>query len=567
MTEDRSGIVPFLKKTELFARLTDEEIARAASKFTLLSLNPSERLFSGRDAEENFYIIRKGRIFLETRLDQVDKEKRALVEGDHFIEEDLLYNQPANAYITTDQPTELLRLESDEYYRLLRDFPQIKPSLARTPESQHLVRNLRFDWLNPEEFIIILARKHEALLLLNLIGPVVLFFIALAVIFNVTSPDISETFLLVGAIFSSLSGLAGLAWGVWNWIDWGNDYYIVTNQRVVWVEKVIWLYESLDEAPLGTVLSVNVTTSLVGRFLNYGNVRLRTYTGEILFWTLRDPYRISDVVEEYKQRKQKQSERVEKQKIEQALRQRLGWSEEEAQSEEPIPTIAPVEMKKPGFWQKYFSNFLKMRFDDGNVITYRKYWTILLGKVWLPSLLILLLLGGLSVYFAAYLSGSFQSSPGIILAIGFLLFFFILFPWWLYHYIDWRNDIYQVTDKYILDVERKPLGTEVKKSASLENILSLEHERLGLIGFIFNFGNVIINVGETQFDFMGVHNPARAQQDIFNRMDALRRQKELAQAARERERIVEVVTIYHRNAEEARQEEEYFDMDEEYWID
>src|SRR3990172_2303005 len=145
MAEDRSIIVPFLKKMELFARLTDDEITRVASRFTLLSFDPSEHLFSGRDAEENFYIVRIGRIFFETRLGQADKEKRVLVEGDHFMEEDLLYNQPSAAYITTDQPTELLRLESDEFYRLLRDFPRIKPGLARTVESQHLIPNLRFD--------------------------------------------------------------------------------------------------------------------------------------------------------------------------------------------------------------------------------------------------------------------------------------------------------------------------------------------------------------------------------------------------------------------------------------
>jgi hypothetical protein len=211
-------------------------------------------------------------------------------------------------------------------------------------------------------------------------------------------------------------------------------------------------------------------------------------------------------------------------------------------------------VKKLGFWQKYFGNFLKMRFEDGNVITYRKYWIILLRKIWLPSLLILCLGAVMGAYIAGYLSGRYQASPETLLMIGFGLFLFILFPWWLYHYIDWRNDIYQVTDKYILDIERKPLGTEIKKSASLENILSLEHKRLGLIGYIFNFGNVIINVGEAQFDFIGIHNPARAQQDIFNRMHALRRQQELAQLAHDRERFVNVVTIYHHNAEEARQE-------------
>jgi len=35
-----------------------------------------------------------------------------------------------------------------------------------------------------------------------------------------------------------------LGWGVWNAIDWSNDYYIVTNQRVIWLEKVVGLYDS-----------------------------------------------------------------------------------------------------------------------------------------------------------------------------------------------------------------------------------------------------------------------------------------------------------------------------------
>ena len=563
MADDRVSIASLLKKMELFAGCTDDEIIRVASRFTPVSLDPFRRLLSGRDAEENFYIIRQGRIILETGLGQADQEKRSLGEGDYFIEEDLLSNQPAGSYLTTDQPTELLSLESDEFYQLLRDFPQIKPGLSRTPESRHLVHKLRFDLLGPEEFIVMLARKHEAILVLHLVGPVVLLIIALVVIFNISSPDTSETMLLVGTVFSALAGMGALAWGIWNWIDWGNDYYIVTNHRVVWIEKVIWLYESRDEAPLTTILSVDVTTSLVGRLLKYGDVRLRTFTGEVLFRALRDPYRISGIVEECKRHQQKHSDRAEKQKIEQAIRQRLGWSEEEAQSTESLPATAQVEKKKPGFWQRYFGNFLKTRYEDGNVITYRKYWISLLRKVWLPSLLILCLAGIMIVYINGYLSEKYQSSPETVLGIGAGLFLFILFPWWLYHYVDWRNDIYQLTDKYILDIEKKPLGTEVKKSAPLENILSLAHKRPGFIGYIFNYGNVFINVGEAQFDFIGVHNPARVQQDIFNRMHALRRQKELAQAARDRERFVDVVTIYHRNAEDFRQEGEYY-LDEEY---
>jgi hypothetical protein len=76
---------------------------------------------------------------------------------------------------------------------------------------------------------------------------------------------------------------------------------------------------------------------------------------------------------------------------------------------------------------------------------------------------------------------------------------------------------------------------------------------VGLLGYLLNYGNVTINVGETRFVFIGVFDPARVQQDIFNRMHALRRRKQEAEAARERERIAEAITMYHRNVEDIRQ--------------
>jgi hypothetical protein len=102
-----------------------------------------------------------------------------------------------------------------------------------------------------------------------------------------------------------------------------------------------------------------------------------------------------------------------------------------------------------------------------------------------------------------------------------------------------------VTDRSVFDIERKPFGTESKKSAALENILSLEHERIGFLGYILNVGNVIINVGEAKFDFMDVYEPARVQQDIFARMQAVRIQKQQEEVARERDRILKLLEIYH----------------------
>ena len=143
-------------------------------------------------------------------------------------------------------------------------------------------------------------------------------------------------------------------------------------------------------------------------------------------------------------------------------------------------------------------------------------------------------------------------SPLIVSGLGFVLFILILFPWWLYNYVDWRNDIYQVTDRSIFDIERRPFGTESKKSAALENILSLEHERIGFLGYILNVGNVLINVGEAKFTFNDVYDPARVQQDVFSRMQLVRFKKQQEEVARERDRILKLLEIYHQEMDKGK---------------
>jgi hypothetical protein len=423
-----------------------------------------------------------------------------------------------------------------------------------------------------EEMIAYVARKHEAILIFSLIGPVILFLAALAVIFAVSAADISNTIWTTGAACSLGLAIIALLWGVWNWIDWGNDYYIVTDQRVVWVEKVIWLYESRDEAPLTTILAVNTTRTFLGRQLHYGSVVVRTFTGEITFRNLRDPQRMVEFINEYRERIEKGSERREKREIDQAIRQRLGLAGEDGpgfveEVAEKVPTEGEPDEKHPS-WRDSFRNIFTMRFEQGNVITYRKYWPTLFGKIWLPTLSIILALITIGFLVNAFWSNLVSAQLAeILLATSAALILFVFIPWWLYRYVDWRNDIYQVTDKSIIDIERKPLGTEVKKAALVENILSLEHERVGFLGYMLNYGLVTINVGETQFVFRNVHDPARVQQDIFNRIYALRRQKERAEASQQRKRFVDVIEVYHENVDELDEDDYFDDYDDDFEVE
>jgi len=122
--------------------------------------------------------------------------------------------------------------------------------------------------------------------------------------------------------------------------------------------------------------------------------------------------------------------------------------------------------------------------------------------------------------------------------------------------LDWTNDIFQVTPDQIIDIDRTPFGSEQRRSAALENILSTEYQRIGLLGNIFNFGTVYITVGGAKLEFEDVFDPATVQSDIDRRRMARVAGKNAAMAAAERERMAEWLATYHLNSEEFRREEQ-----------
>ncbi|HCU57498.1 MAG TPA: hypothetical protein DF984_04615 [Anaerolineaceae bacterium] len=161
---------------------------------------------------------------------------------------------------------------------------------------------------------------------------------------------------------------------------------------------------------------------------------------------------------------------------------------------------------------------------------------------WLPVLLIALAVTGI----IARLAGSLvfvPLTPGLVAA---SIFIFICFVVVIYQYADWRNDIFQITMDQIVDLDRKPLGKVRRRSAPLENVLSIEYERKGFWGYLFNFGTVYISVGSTNLTFDFVYNPSEVQQDIFYRMGERLDQIQQFKVEGERERISEWIASYHR---------------------
>jgi len=367
--------------------------------------------------------------------------------------------------------------------------------------------------------------------------------------------------------------IAILLWTVWSVIDWGSDYYIVTNQRVVWLEKVVGIYDSRQESPIGTILSVGVETDQLGRILDYGNVIIKTYVGKIMFSHVTHPNQAQHMIEEYWNRTKEHTVGVEKEALKNAIRKRLGLPLVNAGPGfgDPAPVISfekPPPKTSAGTFNilKYLgANSLKLRYEQGDHVIYRKHWVVLLMQAWVPaagSLFTFLLFLARLVQLSFDPNQSlFNFTDGFSIDSWTLVFFFTFFPfaaWFGYEVADWTNDKYEVTNEQIIDIDKTPFGTETRSAAQLESILGTNYERKGVLGNIFNYGTVYITVGGSKLAFEDVIDPATVQSDIDRRRMARQLKQNEAKLSGERERMAEWLAFYHQSAEQFKEEERKF---------
>ncbi len=111
---------------------------------------------------------------------------------------------------------------------------------------------------------------------------------------------------------------------------------------------------------------------------------------------------------------------------------------------------------------------------------------------------------------------------------------------WIYEFLDWRNDIYVITPDQIADINRKPMGKEDRREAPIKNIQSINFQRKGLPALILNYGTVNIQIGNEKFTFDNVYNPSEVQRQLFKKFLAY---QENSQAA-EREQMADWLEAY-----------------------
>jgi uncharacterized membrane protein YdbT with pleckstrin-like domain len=333
-----------------------------------------------------------------------------------------------------------------------------------------------------------------------------------------------------------------IAWLAWQALNWENDCYIVTDKRVIHIEKVYLLREKRDEAPLAMIQDVFIEIKgLMPHLLYFGDVIIQTAgtLGTIRFLGIRKPRKAQAQILALASRARAAMPVGEPQAI-QAVREIVGWPQPEPKPMPPTAEELRWESEKPRRAQ--ISEVVKIMLFPKEVFgehqrIWRKHWWVLLKEVVLPLFAFVILILLASSFFGV--SFWFDLLLGISLAITLV--------WFIWRIIDWRNDLYVITDDRIIDIEKVPFVYEHRREAGLDKIQDVRYLRKGVIATRLDFGNVRLETaGEIgEFTFDSVPHPRDVQIEVFNRLEQFHRKAEEEGRERRQEELLDLLGRYH----------------------
>lgn len=357
----------------------------------------------------------------------------------------------------------------------------------------------QFPGQHRDETIVFKRRRHWFILLRWLAPPFVLFAATVGVGIGVGLALSLSTPMWAGAIL--LLSLGPLGFTIWRFLDWENDHYILTDRRVLHIERVYFLFESREEANLERIQDVTVKMpSLMANLLNFGNVEVETAStaGQIVFESVSKPREAQQVI------------------FEEAALPETGMKAADQWEAGRLRIMRPLE------------TFTRMLYPliprGGEVVVWRKHWFVLFTKLIRPLLATILFLIAWIVILSKGLPPLPQFIPETAVKVIPGIIFLILVGWMAWIIIDWHNDLYVLTDTHVIDIEKRPFTLEFRREANLGMIQNVSYEQPTFIAKLLDFGNTRLETAGRmgEFTFDSVPRPRQVQQVIIRRLVAFR---------------------------------------------
>lgn len=546
----------FLGELEIFSDLEEDELLDLASITDEYDFDRDAVVAYQRDVAVDFIMVRSGRLF-SSRVDNrgVVRDSQSYFAGQYLHDSCLLTSQIHESTIRGASDGRILCIDRNKFLDFLDANPYLIDFLRLSEEAEEIASTTNFDQPNgqatelnlmPDERIRFKERRSVWLLVLQLLAPLFLFIIwALIAVFML---DVTGTLALLAI---ALPGIALFFFSIWRTMDWANDYFVITDKQIIHHEYSLRGFKvRVNKMPIDQVQSVEIEKpSFIAYVLRIGTANITTAAqhGSMRFDSIDNPRRVLKIINDLRE----QSRSVGAGQTQVDMRLAL---EEHFESE---PALRIVELPEDDEeWYEYEESYNLMdqvadglvgllrsvgriastRLEEGKVITYRKHPFTLLTRTWWLLLLIFVLVA--LIYTV--------NEPTFRYILGGLLAFTLIgFTW---RYLDWRNDVFQVTDQYVVDIDRLPLGFgESKKQAELANIQNVNAERPGFLATVLNFGDVYIETAGASADitFERVANPSLVQDDVFRRREALKQKQSESERYQRRKEYAVMLDVYH----------------------
>lgn len=113
--------------------------------------------------------------------------------------------------------------------------------------------------------------------------------------------------------------------------------------------------------------------------------------------------------------------------------------------------------------------------------------------------------------------------PGEIISSSVILWYLFVFLYVIEKFLDWYFDIYIVTNHHLVDVDYENLQSVYKTEARLDDIQSTRSHIPGILGPLFNYGDVIAETAANKqdIDFLSIPKPDFVRERIQDLQDAL----------------------------------------------
>ena len=536
-----------LRAVPLFSGLTDADLALIEPLVKRTPYEVGAIVCRQGEIGEALYMVDSG----ELQTSHVDprgvaRDLDILKPNQFFGEIALLLGEPYPTTITARTEAHLLTLLRDDWNGLLNKQRDLCARLTHgmKPEIRTKFVQCRLPWLLRGEVPIVFTRKHWWALVRSLPMPVglVLLLIVIAISAAALAPGSMVTVITWAVVLFLISLIL-----VFVTLDWRNDWYIVTNRRVMHIERILLVRQERNEAPMEKIQNVEMRQPrYFHKIIGVSDIIIATASihGAIVFSAVAHGAELRDTIFEQIQRTRAQHQYEEREQLKQKIRAHIHPS--------PVPPPAPgaspaAPKPKPARpprrpLRQIVGDLFKLRVERNGTVTWRKHVFALFRQIGRPVAILLALLAILGLCLSGVLPSAWYSN--LILVFSGT----VVFGWMIWEWVDWGNDIYSVTQDRLMDLELNPLGvTKKSMAAPLIAITNVSVRQPSLLTMILNIGDVVIETaGATgQMTFFSVSQPRDVAREIMQHVDNTRARQLQIQREQQRTDMLQWFGAYH----------------------